>query len=109
MVGKIEIIYSEDFIGFLDELTKTLYDLGYFGFVENAEFYVEKIYDFISANIDTPINKTTPDSHKKFGNYYLKYKANYQTTWYIFFDCRKNRYLINHILNNHTKDFSELL
>lgn len=55
MVGKIEIIYSEEFIVFLDELTKTLYDLGYFGFVEDAEFYVEKIYDFISANIDAPI------------------------------------------------------
>lgn len=43
------------------------------------------------------------------GKKYLKYASNKRTTWYIFFDQKDDKFLINHILNNHSQDFLELL
>lgn len=109
MVGKIDIIYSSQFIDFINELTRTLHKRKYFGFIENSYNYTDKIYDFIEDNIDKPISKLSPDKFIKFGTFYFKYKANENTTWYIFFDRKDNRFLVNYILNNHSQDFSELL
>ncbi|MGC4129913.1 MAG: hypothetical protein QM564_10290 [Bergeyella sp.] len=109
MVGKIEIIYSSNFIDYTDELTQVLYKAGYFAFLENAHQYTDKIYDFIDNNIDKPISKNTPEKFRKHGKHYLKYKANNRTFWYIFFDRKENRFLVNHILNNHSENFIELL
>ena len=109
MVGKIEIVYSENFRNYLDELAQLLYQKNYFGFIEDVDHYIDKIYDYINNNIDKPIAKKSPFDFQKFGKYYLKYKANNRTFWYIFFDRKENRFLVNHILNNHSKNFTELL
>lgn len=109
MVGEIEVIYTSNFRDYVDELAQVLYKIGYFGFLENAHRYTDRIYDFIDYNIDKPISKFSPEKFQKFGKFYIKYKANENTTWYIFFDRKENRFLINHILNNHTSDFPELL
>ncbi|WP_379963530.1 hypothetical protein [Epilithonimonas sp. UC225_85] len=108
MVGKIEIIYSQNFIDYIDELTLVLYKLNYFSFLESAYQYTDKIYDFVDENIDKPISKHSPKSFQKFGEFYIKYKANENTTWYIFFDRKDHRFLVTHILNNHTEKFPEL-
>ena len=107
MVG--EIIYSPQFLSELDLLAKVLYQQKYFSFIEDVDAYIDKIYDFIECNIDYPISKNSPESFQKFGKKYLRYKANNHTFWYIFFDEKDSRFLINHILNNHLKDFPELL
>jgi hypothetical protein len=44
-VEKINISYSKFAIDFLDELIFILYNENYFGFIENAESYVDEIYD----------------------------------------------------------------
>lgn len=43
------------------------------------------------------------------GKKYLKYAANKQTNWYIFFDQKEDKFLINHILNNYPQEFPELM
>jgi hypothetical protein len=49
MVG--EIIYSDNFISQLDELAKVLYLQKYFSFIEDVDFYIDKIYYFVNSNI----------------------------------------------------------
>ena len=107
MVG--EIIYSPLFIEELDELAMVLYQKKYFSFLEDVDVYIDKIYDFVDCTIEYPITKNSPKKLQKYGKKYLRYKANNQTTWYIFFDQKGNHFLVNHILNNHSQEFSELL
>ncbi len=107
MVGKI-VIFSEEVSDKLDEIAEVLYKNHYFGFVENADIYVEKIHNYVYDNIDKPISRLSPKSFKKFGEFYIKYRANENTTWYIFFDRKEHRFLVNYILNNHTEEFPEL-
>lgn len=103
------IIYSEDFHDSLEELVEILFIKEYFGFRIDCELYADKIYDFVDYNVNKPISRKTPDSHKKFGKKFIKYKANNKTSWYIFFDQKGNQFLINHILNNHSQDFQDLM
>lgn len=107
MVG--EIIYSHNFISQLDDLAKILYFKKYFSFIEDVDSYIEKIYDFIDSNIDKPISKNSPKEFQKYGKKFIKYKANHQTFWYIFFDKKDNKFLVNLIINNHSQDFPELM
>ena len=107
-MGEI-IIYSDSAEETLSELVDLLYKFKYFGFRNSAIEYTMKIVDFIDQNIDKPITKNTPKSFQKYGKKYLRYKANNHTFWYIFFDEKDNRLLINHILTNHSKDFPELM
>ncbi len=107
MVG--EIIYAKPFIAQLDHLAKILYLKKYFSYLKDIDTYIDKIYDFIESNIEYPISKNSPEPFRKFGERFLRYKANKQTTWYIFFDQKGNQFIVNHILNNHSQDFPELL
>lgn len=109
MVGEINVIYSENFRNYLDLLAQIFYKLGYFGFIEDVDVYFDILYDFIENSIDLPITRNSPKNFKKFGEKFLKYKANNRTTWYIFFDQKGNKFLVNHILNNHHQDFPELI
>lgn len=103
------IFYSQEFESQINCIIDVLFEEGYFGFRESAENYGAKIYDFIKYNIDSPTSKTSPSLFQKYGHFYIRYKANEQTTWYIFFDKKDTRYLVNFILNNHSQDFPELL
>lgn len=107
MVG--EINYSTTFITQLDHLSKILYIKQYFSYLEDIDNYIDKIYDFVESNIEFPISTNSPETFQKFGKKYIKYKANSRTTWYIFFDQKDNQFIVNHILNNHSQDFPELL
>lgn len=108
MVGKIKIIFSKEISIQLDEIARILYKKNYFGFLEDAFFYVEKIYYFINENLDKPISKNSPEKFKKYGNKFIKYRANNHTIWYIFFDEKDGNFIVNYILNNHSNDFPEL-
>lgn len=107
MVG--EIIYSTLFVSELDDLAKVLYQRKYFSFVEDVDVYIDKIYDFVENNVEYPISKISPEKFQKYGKKYLRYDANSQTSCYIFFDQKDHRFLVNHIVNNHSQDFPELL
>ena len=79
------IQFTDEAIFYLDELIVVLYVKEYFGFIESAEVYVERIYDFIDDNIENFTQRTTPINLKKFGPNYIFFKINPRTTWYIFF------------------------
>jgi hypothetical protein len=103
---KIEIL-PED-ITFLNELVALLFYKEYFGFEDSAQFYVQKIYDFIENDLINFPHKTTPITLKRFGSYYAFFKPNDRTTWYIFFEKSGNRLLITYLTNNHIKELNDL-
>lgn len=86
------IVYKKEFENEIDKLLKILFLNNYFGFEETAFRYVEKIYDFIKVNISKPISRSTPKALSKFGKKFIKYKANNNTSWYIFFDQKDNNF-----------------
>lgn len=104
MVEKISISYSKYVINYLDELIFILYNEEYFSFIENAESYVDEIYDAIELFIQLYQYKKSPKSLQKHGNFYVTYKSNKKTSWYIFFNKKDSKYLVRYITNNHSKD-----
>lgn len=98
---KITVLISDDAALYLDDLVEILYHNNYFGFIEGAEAYMSRIYDFIHQNIETFPNRKTPAELKSFGDFYFFYKINPRTTWYIFFQKEENDFLITHVINNH--------
>ncbi len=98
------IIYTKNFVAYLDSLVYLLFKKEYFGFVESADDYVDKIYEFIEESIETFPSKKTPKKLKIFGQNYIFYKSNQTTTWYIFFEVLNNNYLITNIINRNSEE-----
>jgi len=103
------IVFSHDVEIYLQSLIDKLYKQNYFGFKNDAKLYVQEIVLFVMDH-DFKINvRKTPKKFQKFGKKFIRYKANSQTSWYIYFDQKDNQVLINHILNNHSQDFPDLM
>ena len=100
---KVNVILRKNVINFLEELVFILFEKEYFGFEESAQEYVQKIYDFIEFNLPNSPPKNTPESLVELGSKYIFYKANQNTTWYIFFEKSGNRFLVTYITNNHSE------
>ncbi len=97
-----KIIIKEVLSDYLNELIYKLYKKDYFGFIEDAESYVNSIYDFIYT---IPTQKIKKTKKNRFGKYYCTYRANKKTSWFIVFDIQDNKYLINYITNTHTSNY----
>ena len=108
MVGKIEVIFTSNVISYLDDLVRILYKKEYFGFIESAEDYVGNIYDSVPENLKSDNYKSSPKELKHLGSKYIFYKANSRTVWYIFFETKKDKYLITGILNSHSEEMKFL-
>jgi hypothetical protein len=96
-----EIIINENVHDFLEELVYKLYKKEYFGFVDSAYEYVDKIYDFIYNELPNAQHKETPKELLRHGKYYVKCSANKRTAWYVFFNKKEGRILVKYITNNH--------
>ncbi|MCP9767768.1 hypothetical protein EGI22_07570 [Lacihabitans sp. LS3-19] len=94
----VEISLSPALDNKLQELVHILWENDYFGFVESAENYVNRIYDFISKINKKPKYKC---KNQKYGRYYAMFKMNSNTTFYIVFENFGDKYLVNTIFNNH--------
>lgn len=103
------IIFSEEFHQSIEDLVEILFVKNFFGFEEDCQNYGDRIYDFVINNIVLPNSKISPENFQKYGRKYLRYDAKNQTSWYIFFHQKDHRFLVNHILNNHSQEFPELL
>ena len=101
---KLEILISNEVIDYLNKLILTLFLKDYFSNVANAEFYVQNIYDFINFDLHKAISKKTPPILEKHGSFYVFYRPNKHTTWYIFFEKKDTRVLITHITNSHLEE-----
>ena len=108
MVGKEKIINSQRVIVYLDKLVQTLYLNDYFSFLESAQNYVGKIYDFINENLQSSKHYESPIELKYLGEFYIFYKPNKRTTWYVFFEKKQQHYLVTSILNNYSREITNL-
>jgi bifunctional pyridoxal-dependent enzyme with beta-cystathionase and maltose regulon repressor activities len=103
---KSVVFYTNSVQLFFDELIKDLFEKEYFSFKENAINYVQKLVHYLEDNIGNLPQRKTPKSLSKYGDFYVFYKSNSRTTWYIFFSKKNSNYLIKHITNNHVFDAS---
>ena len=108
MVGKIKVVFTPKVIADLDNLVQILYKKEYFGFIESAEEYVSRIYDATYERCQLGIHKIAPKNISHLGTYYIFYKSNKRTTWYIFFEKKASAILITGISNNHCEEAKEL-
>lgn len=99
---KVNVIIRKNVTDYLEELVFILYENEYFGFENDAQEYVQKIYDFIEYNLPIFPFRNTPENLIELGSKYIFYKANHTTTWYIFFENLENRYLVTFITNSHS-------
>lgn len=101
MVGKIEVVFKYEVTDFLSDLTQILYKKQYFSYIENAEEYVDYIYDEIEHSIHQKKHFVTSRKLHHYGKYYIVIRMNKRTAWYVIFDKKDNRYIIRYITNNH--------
>lgn len=100
---KNDIHFSEFATDYMNDLVTTLYNQEYFGFIESAVEYKDKMQSFIEQNIHILPHHSAPEYFSKYqtGMKYIAYPANKNTTWYFFFKQSGNRFLIYYITNNH--------
>jgi hypothetical protein len=94
-------VYAE-----LTDLIDILYAEDYFGFLISTEEYVINIFNFIYT---IPTLKYKPTYKNLFCSFYVSYKANKNTTWYIMFDIKNDIYLVSFITNNHSYNYPRLI
>lgn len=97
------IIYSPEVKIYFIELIDVLFEKEYFGFPESAEEYVNKIREFIEQKIGFYPPKNTHLELLKFGEKYIRYESNSNTSWYIFYSQIDHTYFIKLISNNHSE------
>lgn len=102
-MGKVIVQYLPEVEDYLDDLIRILFQKEYFGFSESAEIYVDTLVDFIDYNIGDIDSKSSPKELKYLGSNYIKFQANKNTTWYIFFEKSDNKFLVRFITNNHSE------
>jgi len=88
---------------YLSELIELLYEKDYFSFPDQAIDYVRKIREYIENEIYTALKRKAPEYFSQYGKEmsFFTYKANNNTSWYIFFQQQHDIYLIRYITNNH--------
>ena len=98
------LIYQNNVLDYFDELTYKLFELEYFGFVESSENYIDRIVDFVEENIQNFPKRKTPLKLIRFGRYYIFFKINPRTTWFIFFETNNEDFIVTNIINNHCSE-----
>ena len=78
------ILFKPEIEVFFNELIFDLYRNEYFGYLEQAIAYKDKIIDFIDKNIASNFQRNTPFALISLGSFYIFYKSNKRTTWYVF-------------------------
>jgi hypothetical protein len=98
-----QIVFLPEFINYLDELSFILYESEYFGFKDSAKKYTDKIFNFCQLHVGVSVGKKAPAYFNHYGinMKYITYKPNKQTSWYIFYQQYKNKYIVRYITNNH--------
>lgn len=99
----MRVIYDPKVITFLTELIEVLYTKDYFGFKDSAIDYVVELVNDIDGTIHRRPKKKAPEHFSKYGKnmFYVSYKKNEWTHWYIFFNLEDDIYYVRYISNNH--------
>ena len=102
------IIYSKFFENYLNELIDILFYQEYFSYIENAEKYVVALKEDIEKYIDVKQQYQTPKNLSRHRNLFIVVSLNNKTSWFVFFEKKDNRFLIQYITNNHMEEASFL-
>jgi len=99
----MQVLYLPEVEIYLFELIELLYRKEYFSSLDQAIHYVSRLRQYIENSIATVHKRKAPDVFKKYGKdmCYFIYRANRNTSWYIFFQQKEDVYLIRYITNNH--------
>lgn len=103
----MRIIFLPEVLDYFNELTKLLYEKGYFGFEENALRYVDDLMTQIRKTLPGKQKKEAPQYFNRYGKnmLYITIRKNKNTHWYVFFtiyqDKKETVYLVRYISNNH--------
>ena len=89
----------------LDKLENVLFKKEYHGFRDSSKKYVENIIAFIYT---IPDLKHHPTKNTELGTWFVRYQPNNKTTYYIIFDIRENRFLVNGLITNHEKAYKKI-
>ena len=98
------IIYSKEIEFYLNDLIDILFHKDYFSYIENAEKYVFYLKEEIENYIDVKNQFESPKKFQKYGKKYIIISLNNRTSWFVFFDNKENRYLVQYITNNHVEE-----
>jgi len=99
-----QIGFLPEVTDYLEELAKNLYEQNYFGSKDASKEYVGKIIDYVFNYIGILPDKKAPAQFNRYGKNmkYLSYRANKQTTWYVFFQKHDEYFLVRYITNNYS-------
>ncbi|MFR9164949.1 MAG: hypothetical protein ACLVKO_01515 [Dysgonomonas sp.] len=99
----MKVIYSKNVIDFLADLIEILYNQDYLGFKDSAKKYVAELITEIDSTITTKHKRIAPEHFDRYGKnmYYVSYRRNKNTIWYVFFNYTENIYYVRYIANNH--------
>lgn len=97
------VLFLPEVENYLVELIEILYQKQYFGFYESAMNYVEDLIQDIKNNLPSLLKKKAPAHFDRYGKnlYYVSYRKNHNTQWYVFFSIHNDTYLVRYIANNH--------
>ena len=106
---KMKVIVIPKVYEYLENLVVILYENEYFGHKDSARKYVDDLYYDITTNLSILAKKRAPKYFDKYGKgmYYVSYRKNKQTQWYVFFKMYQEKrgeliYQVRYIGNNHT-------
>ena len=99
----MSILFTVESNQYVKDLVDILINKQYFSYPDNAKDYVDKLLYYCYNYISVLPGKKAPDRFKKYGKdlYYITYRANKQTSWYIFYQHRHDVFVVTYITNNH--------
>ncbi len=80
----MSVIFSNEALTQFQELTRALYDRGYFDYKENAIEYTDSIIDNIVGYISVKRKRISPKNLIRHGSHYITVNPTRRTTWYVF-------------------------
>jgi hypothetical protein len=94
-----KIILSPILKNKLDYLPQILFDKSYFGFMESAEEYVNRIYNFIDT---IPFQLKHKTSNNQYGEYYARLEVkNKRTIYYLTYNYEGELNYIKNMFTSH--------
>ena len=103
----MKVLFSPEVQKYLKDVSITLYEKGYFGFLDSAEKYVDELFNDITKKLPTSVKRPAPEYFSKYGKklLYSWFLKNKTTKWYVFFNLYEDNggfiYLVRYISNNH--------
>ena len=104
----MRVLVTPEVRQYLKRLSQILYDKDYFGYLDYAEKYVERLFGDITTTLPTRVHRPAPRHFDPEGEgmLYATFRHSRATTWYVFFtrydDGGEIVYLVERIENNHT-------